>query len=380
MARRLNLSAGLAIALALPAMLSAGVLPEDRADVLYHRYEGGGVTIDGPSVLLRKQVGKSLSLSANYYLDLVSSASIDVVTTASPYTEERNQGSVGATYLHANTTMNIGYTRSVESDFTGNSLNFSVSQDMFGDMTTLTLGYALGWDEVGKSNDETFRREADRQQYSIGLTQIVSRNLIMGFAFEAITDEGFLNNPYRSVRFLAPAEQAGYQYQSEIYPNTRTSGAGSVSARYFMPWRAALHGSYRYFSDTWGIEAHTAEIGYVHPWKMGLTFNTRYRYYTQQQADFYADLFPRADFQNFMARDKELSTFQNHTLRVGVSWEFASDGWSFVDKGSLNFFWDRIQFDYENFRDLRVTGLAPGEEPLYNFDADVIQLFVSFWF
>jgi hypothetical protein len=68
--------------------VQAGVLPEDRADVLYHLYDGGGVEIDGPSVLVRKQVGKSTSLVANYYVDMISSASIDVITTASPYTEE----------------------------------------------------------------------------------------------------------------------------------------------------------------------------------------------------------------------------------------------------------------------------------------------------
>lgn len=364
----------------LPGAVLATVLPEDRADVLYHRYEGGGVTIDGPSVLLRKQVGKSFSLSANYYLDMVSSASIDVVTTASPYTEERKQGSLGVTYLYGNTLMNVGYTRSDESDYAANSLNFSVSQDLFGQMTTVTLGYALGWDEVGKSNDPDFRREVDRQQYSLAVTQIVTRSLIMSFAFDAITDEGFLNNPYRSVRYLAADQPAGYQFESEVYPNTRTSGAGSITARYRLPWRAALHGSYRYFSDTWGIESHTGEIGYVHPWKYGITFSTRYRHYTQDQADFYADLFPRSNAQNFMGRDKELSTFESATIRAGVSWEFVSDGWSVVEKGSLNLFWDRIRFDYENFRDLRVTGAAPGEEPLYGFDADVVQLFVSFWF
>ena len=31
----------------------ADVLPEDRADFMYHRYEGGGVTVEGPSVLVR---------------------------------------------------------------------------------------------------------------------------------------------------------------------------------------------------------------------------------------------------------------------------------------------------------------------------------------
>ena len=66
----------------------ADVLPDDRADVLYHRYEGGGITIQGPEVLVRKKIGDSLSLSASYYEDLISSASIDVKLSASPYKEQ----------------------------------------------------------------------------------------------------------------------------------------------------------------------------------------------------------------------------------------------------------------------------------------------------
>lgn len=37
-------------------------------------------------------------------------------------------------------------------------------------------------------------------------------------------------------------------------------------------------------------------------------------------------------------------------------------------------------FDYEDFRDLRVTGGVPGSEPMYSFDASLIQLVASFWF
>ena len=143
----------------------AGVLPEDRSDVLYHRYEGGGVLIDGPSVLVRKQVGKSLSFVGNYYVDYVSSASIDVVTTASPYDEERTQWSLGVDYLRGNTTMRVGYTSSEESDYDASTYNFSVSQDMFGALTTLTLSYALGDDVVGKSDDPGFERDLDKQAY-----------------------------------------------------------------------------------------------------------------------------------------------------------------------------------------------------------------------
>ena len=41
-----------AIALSHTAPVSAAVLADDRADALYHRYEGDDVTIHGPSVLV----------------------------------------------------------------------------------------------------------------------------------------------------------------------------------------------------------------------------------------------------------------------------------------------------------------------------------------
>ena len=107
MIRRVSL---VATALSVFGAAEAGVLPDDRADVLYHRYDGGGVTIDGPSVLVRKKAGKSLSFVGNYYVDMISSASIDVITTASPYTEERTQWSMGMDYLRGNTTMRVNYT------------------------------------------------------------------------------------------------------------------------------------------------------------------------------------------------------------------------------------------------------------------------------
>ena len=356
----------------------ADVLPDDRADILYHLYDGGGVTIDGPSILVRKKVGKSISFVANYYVDMISSASIDVVTTASPYTEERQQKSIGMDYLRGNTTMSISVTNSEESDFTSDSYSFSVSQGMFGDLTTLTLAYSLGKDEVRRSDDDTFVREADRQFYSVGLTQIMTRNLIMGMNVETITDEGFLNNPYRTVRYVDSSNPIGYSYEAELYPNTRTSTAIGIKARYYLPYRAAIQGEYRFFTDTWGILSHTGAISYTHPWG-AWTFTGKYRHYTQGQADFYSDLFPRSEATNFRGRDKELSKFVSQNFRLQASYAFLQDGWGFVDKGTVNLIYDQLLIDYDNFRDL-TTGALIGEEPAYRLDAGVYQLFISFWF
>jgi hypothetical protein len=384
--------AGMLAVLCAPA--HAGVLPEDRADVLYHRYDGGGVTIHGPSVLVRKKMAEKYAVTANYYMDMVTSASIDVeVSGASEYKEERDQYSLGLEYLRGKTTYNLNYTNSKENDYQAETTSFGISQDLFGDLTTISMGFSRGNDVVRKRDtitdqvDPNFREPVDRWSYRVGVSQILTKSMIMTLGLEVITDEGYLNNPYRSYRYVNPTDPRLFSLATEIYPRTRTSNAIAVNARYFLPYRAAVYGGYRFFTDTWGIGANTFEVGYVHPWREW-TFEASYRFYSQDNADFYSDLFERADQQNFLARDKELSTFTSNSLRLGATYEFARTGWRFVKRGTLNFFYDRIQFDYDDFRDARFSLLPSddpnfrpaGSEPLYSFGANVFQLFVSIWF
>ena len=359
----------------------AGVLPDDRADVLYHLYDGGGVEIDGPSVLVRKKAGKSLSFVGNYYVDMVSSASIDVVTTASPYTEERKQWSLGMDYLRGNTTMSANYTSSEESDFDGETVSFSVSQDMFGDLTTLTLSYALGDDLVRRADDPTFERPLDRQIYGVGITQVLTKNLISSLNVETITEEGYLNNPYRSVRYF-DSDTGGYLFEGELYPNTRTSNAVGIRMRYFLPYRAAVEGEYRFFTDTWDIDGHTASISYIHPWK-DFTFTGKFRYHDQTGAHFYRDLFPGPEATNFRGRDKELSELTSYTFKLQAAYEFLSDDgtdhWGFIKRAKVTASLNMLHVDYQEFSDLTAQA-AIGSEPLYQLDADVFQLFFSFFY
>lgn len=357
--------------------LSAAQLPEDQADILYHAYEGGGVEVVGPSILVRKNVLDAFSVSANYYVDMVTSASIDVVTTASEYTEERTQTSIGFDYLQDKTMISLNFTNSTENDYEADTVNFSISQDFFSNLTNVSISYGLGNDVVGNNADEDFSEDITRQNYRLDVSQIITKHFIMSFAAEGITDEGYLNNPYRQVRYLDSSVEEGYSYQLEVYPRTRTSTALALTGRYYLPYRAAIYGEYRTFSDTWGIDAFNYELGYIHPLEEDWTFEVSYRYYEQTQADFYADLFPFQNAQNFLARDKEMSSYASHALMFGATYDFKMD--TIFNRGSVNFFYNYIEFDYDNFRDLTVS-TTPGEEPLYSLDAGVIRAFVSFWF
>jgi hypothetical protein len=370
----------------------AGVLAEDRADAMYHRYQGGGVTIDGPSVLVRKKFGDHFAATANYYVDMVSSASIDVLLNASPYTERREQKSLSVEYLRGKSTYSMGYINSKETDYDADTAFWSISQDMFGDLTTVTLGYKRGWNDIfrnvkqadgTKIRDPNFTQQSDVRSWSLGVSQVLTRNMILAINYEVIEDEGFLNSPYRSIRYADPTSGRGFGFDPELYPATHTSNAVSGRLKYFLKYRAAIDGSYRFYSDTWGVQANTVELGYTQPFRNWI-FDTNIRYYKQDAADFYSDLFPRRNFSNFMARDKELATYTSYSGSIGAAYEFKIARLPWVQKSTLNFRYTHLFFDYDDFRDATKTdianGILPGSEPLYQLNANVVQAFVSVWF
>ena len=361
------------------SFVSSATLAPDSVDAVYHNYDGGGMDIGGPFILVRKSIGTNFSVNGHYYIDSISAASIDVLATASEYEEERTEYAIGADYLHDKTIVSVGFTNSTENDFEANSGFLSVSQSFFGDLTTLSLAYAKGKDDVGV-RDNDFAEEAERDIYKLGLSQVLTKNSLLGLNFEMITDDGYLNNPYRSYRFLLDSNNpsAGFGNATEVYPETRTSYAIALRGMYYLPYRAALKAEYRYFNDSWGINAHTYELTYIHPLSPRWTLEGRYRFNSQTQADFYKDLFPFENAETYMGRDKELSTFTNFTLGGGVTYEFGQGVIPHIDKMKFTALFDYMKFTYDNFRDVTKPSLIPGDEPLYEFDALVTRLSFSF--
>ena len=359
--------------------LHAAVLEADKADILYHSYQGGGMKIDGPAVLLRKKVNESFAVSAFYYVDTISSASVDVLSTASPYSEERQEGAIGVEYLHDKTILSFAASKSDEDDFLAQSLSFDIAHDTFGDLTKVSLGVSYGDNDVMRNGDENFLEKSKQYRIRTGINQVLTRNLTAGINIEGVIDEGYLNNPYRTVRYIDQTLPSGFGSQAEVYPNTRNSFAVKLSTSYYLPYRAALFGQYRYFSDSWDIEAHEVELSYRHPFGEHLLLEVKYRTYQQTQANFYSDLFPYRDAQNFLARDKELSEFDDVTIGIGLTYKIPKQYFFKSLNSEATLQWDRINFDYHNFRDRTVVSPL-GEEPLYGFNANVIRAFMSVYF
>src|ERR1700728_653725 len=124
-------------ALSLMCVAGAAVLPDDRADLFYSTYRGGGMDITGESVLVRKKFSENFAVEANYFIDKVSGASIDVLSQASQIKDERKQKTATVEFVHDKTTYTAAYIESDERDYRSNTTSFSLKQDMFGDLTTL---------------------------------------------------------------------------------------------------------------------------------------------------------------------------------------------------------------------------------------------------
>jgi Protein of unknown function (DUF3570) len=367
----------------------ADVLPDNRADVFYSKYSGGGMDITGYSATARAKITENFAVEANYFVDKVSGASIDVLSQASTIKDERKQKSGTIEYLHDKTTYTASYISSVERDYRSDTASFSLSQSMFGDLTTLTLGFADTHNTVGENNgtandpNVAWLGHSLTRAYSGGLSQILTKNLITDVNLQVITDAGYLANPYRSIRFLDPTNPKGYSLASQVYPDTHTSTAVQVQAKYFLPYRAAVTGLYRYYSDTWGVVGNTYELDYTHPIRNTWIFEGRVRYYKQSAASFYSDLFPFAGSQNFTARDQNLAALDNTTIGAKVTYAFLPDGWRIFKRGTVTGDVSRIRFNYLDFRNIKDFGLpqyAPGTEPLYQFNATVYQIFLSMYF
>ena len=339
------------------------LLPEDRADIMAHSYDGGGVNAQGPAMLVRKGNDTSFSVSPNYYVDNVSAASIDIEAQASEFSETRTETGLGADYLVNDTMVSIGIASSEEPDYIADAVSINMTQEMLGGMTTLNIGYSTGEDTVMRV-DTDFSETIDRYQYSIGLSQVLTAKWLAGFNYEAITDKGYLANPYRAARVLGA-------YVPEVYPGTRTSEAYSLTSINYFDHRGSLRFYYRIFTDTWAIEADTIEVSYNKYFGERHLFEIGYRTYSQSAASFYSDNF--SEELDFMSRDKELSTFESNTLKFKYSFELFKQGEGFFSKGMFATSIALTEYDYDDYTHYR-TGEA------YSYNATVTQLMLSLWF
>jgi len=347
---------------------SAATLPEDRTELMYHRYDGGGVKASGPALLVRKSLADRVSLAGSYYVDAVSNASIDVVTTASPFKETRRAYDASVDWLTRDTLVSANLYASREPDYDVDTVGTDVAHEVFGGMTTVSLGFSRSHDEVRKKNEPGWHDTAVHWQYRSGLTQVLSPRWLASINAEADADAGFLGSPYRVARVFGAAVP-------ERLPRTRSSRAVKLRTVYDFgdgQTRTAVRVEYRRFWDNWAIKADTTEIGAAHYFGSDETtrgrilFDASLRLYSQTKALFYSDNAQGETL--YVTRNRQLGSFTSTGLLAKATW--TPSGVFARHHVELSGSYERKQYRWRDFTDLR-TG-----QP-YAHGADVLQLLVS---
>ncbi len=166
------------------------------------------VTVFSPSVAASiENVTQGASLHGSYLVDVVSAASVDIVSTASQrWHEIRHAGALEAEYKPHEFGVSIGGSASAEPDYLSYGVGVAATQDLNEKNTTLLLGYGYSHDIAGRHGTpfSVFSRPLERGTFNAGVSQVLDRATVMSVGADAVFENGDQSKPYRYIPMFAP--------------------------------------------------------------------------------------------------------------------------------------------------------------------------------
>lgn len=184
------------------------------------------------------------------------------------------------------TSYSAGFYHSKESDYSSYSPSVSASWDFFERNFTLGLSHSEFFDEFKPLAPFSQLDSGGSKRLStssISLTQSLTPTLLISGGAGYTTSWGYLGHPYNPITLNDGA------MIPENLPSSKSSSALSASAlqAYFLgDLMGSVKMDYRYYSDSWGLQGHTAELALTQYLGESLNLRLRARYYHQGSVDF----------------------------------------------------------------------------------------------
>ena len=345
-----KLAALTAAALLLPGMApeaEATGIDDSRLETGFSRYEESGnrMRVDIYQAALMAPLSDHWNVMVNGVKDVVSGASPvavgrdhngkpALIMSRASIRDVRDAVDIKASYTQDIGMYSVDLGRSSENDYTSTFFNVDGRWDLNQKMTTLAAGFGYASDQVWANVPSTSGREpgigGDKQSYQgmLGLTQVLDKNSLLQANLTYSNSQGYLSDPYKFALTLFPAPNGeyfgSYGYLRDNRPGQREQFG--VLLRYVRNFSgmnsAALHLDYRFYSDTWGIDAHTFEASWYQPLFDGWLLMPRVRYYSQLAADFYQPIYGKSRADGHYSSDYRLAGFGAVSGGVQLSKEF----------------------------------------------------------
>lgn len=279
------------IALCLAVLWPASAGADERAGSWLSVYtDDDGLTVVSPQISGRYDGTERLEVEISYDADVISAASVDVTTAASPrgYTETRHGMILGTSWNPGEgTRYGVRYLPSWEPDYRSHGVAANAGREWVDRRMATRLDLRVNTDSVGRSGDERNRWQSlTTVAAGASVGWIISQWTVAQLAYELQHARGYQASPYRYAEVVWP--DGTRLMVPEATPDRRVRQAAAVSIRHAITKRWFGATGYRLYRDSWGVLGHAADWELQHALRDDLAvFGVEGRIYRQSAADFY---------------------------------------------------------------------------------------------
>ena len=243
--------------------------------------------VEEPELEVVAKQGDKLTHRLWVPVDIVTAASPDAIDVVSTASRRNEAGSVDWTASYQSspeTSLAVRTGLHGEENWRSWNEGFTVTRSLAEANTTVSAGanQIVDWFDaynlVGKRTDHTARASSSA---TVGVSQVLSTTTLAHADYGITLQRGQLSNTWNTV----PLSDGGVAL--EILPKSRTRHALSGRIAQYLPWEGAVHGSYRFYVDDWGIRGNTLEFELHQRLMRRLVARANYRFHTQTSADFF---------------------------------------------------------------------------------------------
>lgn len=308
--------------LALAWLWPAASFAQQVSNTYYVRVDTDRTTVITPRLSVQAPIDDSTRVDVAYSMDVWSSASIDIRTSASrPVTERRDEINAAITHDFEDASFSLAYRYSYEPDYTSHFVNAGLTLDFADKASTLAIGGGVSFDDVGKVGTPSFSKTMRAVNAQATFTQIIDQKTLAQLVYSFGFADGYQSSPYRFVG-IGTADGACPRLMQEWCfpehdPDKRMKHAFVAALGRALSDTLSARLTYRFYLDDWEIMSHTAlaELNFLP--ENDTVIGLRYRFYRQSAAAQYRPRFLNIDrLREYYSRDKELSQFMNHRLAI----------------------------------------------------------------
>lgn len=297
---------------------------------------------------------KGWSFGASYLIDVISAASPDFVSTASPTGHDtRHAASVNAAYKPGRFGADVAGSFSTEADYTSRFAGLGVVGDFFDKRVTPRLGWSISYDTISRGGTPTdvFHHDLVTNEGGLSLSVVLSPKTVLLVGGTAGFERGDQSKPYRLIPMFSPAmpeSQIKAGASTDLVNATRLpvrpyeqlpKERDRVAAGVRLVRRigsTTLRLEERLYADTWENKSTTTDLRWLIDATSRFTVGPHVRYHLQTGAGFFqriyrAELQPQIIVPKFRTTDRELGPFSAITGGGSMYWrlsaEEASVGW-----------------------------------------------------